>query len=123
MKNRIYKNTSIELKVKDMLNKLNVKYKHQYLFKKTLSCDFAIPILKLIIECDGCYWHSCPKHHPKARITNDRERDKYSSYFGWKTLRLWEHDINNKPEKCYNKIKNNILVRSKTLSKSIQMNT
>ncbi len=100
-----FTDTSIELKVKEMLDKLNIKYEHPYIFKDSLSCDFAIPTLKLIIECDGCYWHSCPKHHPKARITNDKERDKYTTYFGWKTLRLWEHEINDDPEKCLNKIK------------------
>ena len=87
-KNIKYRNTSIELKVKNILKKTNVDYIHQYRLNDVLTCDFAIPVLKLIIECDGCYWHSCPKHHPKARITNYRQRDKYTTYFGWKTLRL-----------------------------------
>lgn len=99
-RNAIFQDTSIELKIKEILDKLNIKYKHPYNFNNALSCDFAILNLKLIIECDGCYWHSCPIHHPEARITNDKERDKYTSYFGWKTLRLWEHDINDNVEYC-----------------------
>lgn len=96
--------TSIELKIKEVLDLLNIKYEKQYLFKNSISCDFAIPSLKLIIECDGCYWHSCPKHNPKANITNDKERDKYTSWYGWKTLRLWEHDINNNINNCLERI-------------------
>ncbi|KKK95960.1 hypothetical protein LCGC14_2667570 [marine sediment metagenome] len=110
--------TSIELKMKDILKKINIDYIYQYNFKDAFACDFAIQSLKLIIECDGCYWHSCTKHHPKANITNDKERDKYTKHYGWKTLRFWEHDINDKPEKCFKKIRDTIQKCSKMTSKS-----
>ena len=113
-----YANTSIERRFKEILDLTDIKYKHQFDINNVLTCDFAIPSLKLIIECDGCYWHSCPKHHPKARTNNDKERDKYTSYYGWKTLRFWEHDINDNPEKCLNIMKKTILTRSRTLFKS-----
>lgn len=60
------KNTSIELKVKKQLEENNISFKYQmYKFDRKNKCgyifDFYLPKYKMVIECDGDYWHSLPK--------------------------------------------------------------
>ncbi len=71
--------------------------------------DIAMPKYKTVIFVDSCFWHGCKKHCriPSSRqrywinkINRNKERDKEvaKSYkrLGWKILRVWEHDLNNK---------------------------
>jgi len=86
------KDTSIEIKVQDFLNKLNVKFiTHLYIkeIKHSYQCDVFIPSRKLIIECDGDYWHSFKKQKIKDKI-----RTKELQNVGFEVIRLWEHEIN-----------------------------
>ena len=50
----------------------------------------------ICIFLDGCYWHGCQIHHP------NKHQDRYYADFrikqtleleGYKTIRIWEHDI------------------------------
>jgi len=51
--------SSLESTVEDLLNKLQIDYIHNKKLKDTsFRPDFTIPSHKLIIECDGNYWHS-----------------------------------------------------------------
>lgn len=51
--------TSIEIIIGDLLNELNIKHiSNKYLEDTSYRPDFVIPDHKLIIECDGLYWHS-----------------------------------------------------------------
>lgn len=50
--------------------------------------DFAIPALKLAIECDGEYWHT----QPQAQA-HDQKRDSELSKYGWTVLRFAERHI------------------------------
>jgi G:T-mismatch repair DNA endonuclease (very short patch repair protein) len=51
----------------------------------------------LAIYLDGCYWHGCPIHFPKANNWN-KSKDRYinKGLFtkGYYVTRVWEHDIN-----------------------------
>jgi very-short-patch-repair endonuclease len=53
--------------------------------------DFAIPQLKLAIECDGGIWHENPEKKAKDKI-----RDAELSKFGWTTLRFSETELKEK---------------------------
>jgi DNA mismatch endonuclease (patch repair protein) len=68
--------------------------------------DFAFPAVRLAIFVDGCFWHGCPKHGRKpasnevywnAKLARNRQRDRAVSKAllakGWKTLRIWEHEL------------------------------
>jgi very-short-patch-repair endonuclease len=57
--------------------------------------DFAFPDEKLVVECDGVYWHGRPSQQIK-----DRRKDKYLKSKGWKMIRLGEIEINASPETC-----------------------
>lgn len=51
------KETSIETSISDLLDDLNIKYKKQYRVEEKIA-DFMLPEHRIIIECDGLYWHS-----------------------------------------------------------------
>ena len=90
-------NTSIELKMKQLLNDLGVHYIFQKGIKGVTRVDFYIPSSNLIIECDGCYWHGCPEHHPKNtdRYLSTQLKTLKLQELGYKVIRFWEHEIEN----------------------------
>lgn len=79
--------TSIERSVASVLDALGVSYLSQVPFGKYVA-DFVIPERKLIIECDGDYWHSRP-----GIPERDRKRDDWLNAQGYTVVRLWERAI------------------------------
>jgi very-short-patch-repair endonuclease len=98
-------NTSIELKIKELL-KIFPNVQRNYPFEK-FSVDFAIPDLKIFIECDGTYWHSLP-----GAIIRDATKDRLAAEQGWLMLRLPEKEINEDLAGCDIKIKQAIASRT-----------
>lgn len=97
--NALKQDTGIELKMQEVLNSSNITHEHPYSFNDKFLCDFAIPSLKIIIECDGDYWHN------REDIKNrDKAKNAYITKCGWKMLRFWEHAINENIEECLEKI-------------------
>lgn len=80
--------------------------------------DFIFPKQNLAVFVDGCFWHGCKRHciMPKSnqkywepKIARNKERDKainrhYKSK-GWRTVRIWEHDIKRNTVKIISRIK------------------
>lgn len=65
--------------------------------------DEANPDLKLAIEIDGCYWHSCPEcgyDGPQETLATDNRKESFLEKRGWTVLRFWGHDIKQNPHKC-----------------------
>ena len=71
--------------------------------------DFVFRRERLVVFVDGCFWHGCGKHGRQptsnseywfAKLSRNRRRDKSVNRElrkgGWKVLRLWEHDLQNK---------------------------
>ena len=71
--------------------------------------DFVFPKNGLIVFVDGCFWHghtclkprdSLKKGFWKDKIERNKERDKLVSKVlrkaGWKVVRVWECEIENK---------------------------
>ena len=81
--------TSIELKVKDYLDKNKIKYIHPWNLGNRFQPDFYLPNYNLIVECDGDYWHSRPEV-----IKRDKQKDAYAKKCGFNILRLSESEIN-----------------------------
>lgn len=61
--------------------------------------DFAFEDAKLVVECDGIYWHS---RHDVQR--SDRRKDAYLHEQGWRVLRLSEPDILERPGECTERV-------------------
>ena len=81
--------------------------------------DFAIRDSRLAIFVDGCFWHGCArctrnltpatnrKYWSKKIVANkkrDRRADRTLRVGGWHVLRIWEHDLKNRPESCVTRI-------------------
>ena len=86
------KDTGIEIKIQTYLKLLGVEFfTHQYIkdIKHSYQCDIFIPSLRLVVECDGNYWHNYPMGR---NIDHIRTRELIEA--GYKVLRLWESEIN-----------------------------
>ena len=96
--NRVFKNTSIELKVQNLLKENGIEFETNYpilgrpdIFIKPNICIFV----------DGCYWHDCLKCKNEGKairgikgdkdkiITQKLQEQRYT------VIRIWEHEINN----------------------------
>ena len=100
-----FKNTDIEILMKNILNKLGVSFMSQYYIKSLrVIVDFFLLDYNIIIECDGDFWHKLA-----GRPQKDADRDLRASFSGYITLRFWGSDIKSNPQKCLNKIKKTII--------------
>lgn len=98
--------SSIHLSLKRELERKGVFTRTEYKVGY-FSIDEALPIRKVAIEVDGCYWHGCDvcgfEGKKSARIS-DKRKDTYLSNKGWKVIRIKEHEINRSVEACADKI-------------------
>lgn len=87
-----FQDTSIEIKVKELLDKNKINYKHPYLvtnIKNQYMADFYLPDQNIIIEADGEYWHNKPEMQEKDKIRTQQMLEK-----GYNVLRFFGFTIN-----------------------------
>ncbi len=98
----IGKDTKIELKLQDLLSSKGVTFKKQYpLLGKYLADIFVEP--NIVIEADGEYWHTRP-----GRQESDGLRDEELTMNGYKVIRLWDKEINNDINGCWNRLRQHV---------------
>ena len=114
-------NTKIDLKMKRLLS--DQKFKFEMYPKMFANPDFVLKRKKIIIFCDGDFWHGYKYHEKKKpakkfwrdKIENNMRRDRrYTRNLrqdGWSVLRFWEHDIEKNSEKCMRRIERKIRER------------
>jgi DNA mismatch endonuclease, patch repair protein len=115
------KNTRIEITMERVLKKTKLKFeKHPKMYGNP---DFVNRRKKIIIFCDGDFWHGYKydtKKKPAKKFWRDKiegnmKRDKrYTLKMrrdGWSVLRFWEHDIDKNPEKCLRRVDRKIKSR------------
>jgi len=103
------------------LDKLGLKYIHQFYSPIGFIYDFAIlskneKQIQLLIEVDGDYFHTNPKKYPngpiyenqKRQVKRDEEKNKWAAFNNFVLLRFWENDIHNNPKKVMNELKRRI---------------
>ena len=108
------RDTKIEKKMAQLLRKNKMHYRR---FPKVFgSPDFVVE-KKLLVFCDGDFWHGYqynrkkkpPKKFWREKIERNMSRDKTVTRKlradGWSVVRLWEHDIEKRPESCIRKIR------------------
>lgn len=80
--------------------------------------DLVITRARLAVFVDGCFWHACPRcaiPAPKSnrgywgpKITRNVARDervvRELRALGWRTLRLWEHEVLRDPDRCAHRV-------------------
>lgn len=110
-------NTKVEKLVFRELRKNKIYFQKHY--KKCIgNPDIALPKKKIAIFIDGDFWHGynfgkVKKRLPKiywrkkikANILRDRRNGTKLRKQGWKTLRIWEHEIERDKGKAIYKIK------------------
>ena len=114
MKGNTKKDTTIELALRRALYKRGVRYRKNV---KTIlgTPDIAIKKYRLLVFCDGDFWHGNSYHSVKShkqfwdeKIKRNRERDlEYTIRLrddGWTVLRFWESDIKNNIDDCIQQI-------------------
>jgi len=86
--------------------------------------DFIIRKKRIVIFCDGEFWHGYkydekkkpPKKFWRDKIEGNMRRDQKVSRKlrreGWSVLRFWERDIHRDSDKCKRKILTKIQDRS-----------
>ena len=91
-----------------------IKFEHCYL-AKYYTIDIAQVDFKIAIEVDGDFFHAnvekgypCETKIQKKNLSNDKRKNAYLELKGWRVIRIWESDINEKPEEQINRIKDAI---------------
>lgn len=97
----------LELSVRSQLYARGLRYRIHYPLPgmKRVTCDVALPGLRIAIFLDGCFWHGCESHPPSVKkntdfwlekIERNRARDArataHLTELGWTVLRFWEHE-------------------------------
>ena len=90
------KDTTIEVDIQDELTRRGVAFEKH----KAMVGQPDIVVGSIACFLDGCYFHACPEHFPKA-FPGKRERDARITgmvvNMGYIVLRFWEHDIRMHP--------------------------
>jgi len=107
------KNTKIELKMNDVLKDIGYSYEmHPKMFGNP---DFALKRKRIVIFCDGDFWHGyeyskrkLSKKFWRDKIERNMERDKRITRKlrreGWSVLRFWEHNIEKRIDVCADRV-------------------
>ncbi|MBU2634230.1 MAG: very short patch repair endonuclease [Nanoarchaeota archaeon] len=109
-----FSNTKIELMIKKELKSRNIYFKFQQPLYNLFVCDFVLPQYKIVLECDGDYWHANPDIYNTKKLDKiqqdhlrrDKFKNKYLEERGWFVLRFFESEIKNNTSRCINKVFN-----------------
>lgn len=106
-KRLIGKDTSIERIIEDELAAREIGHYKQYPISAICVADKAFPDEKIVVFCDGDYWHSLPKWKERDKRINRELKRR-----GWTVLRFWEKDIKCDARKIVDEIES-VLRRNK----------
>jgi G:T-mismatch repair DNA endonuclease (very short patch repair protein) len=96
------KETSIEIFVKEFLESQQIKFVEQKAIS-FINVDFFVPEKKLVIQCNGDYWHSHPILFPepnqtqKKNLEKDKQTDEIIKKANLHLVKIWENDIETRP--------------------------
>ncbi|HMK18416.1 MAG TPA: very short patch repair endonuclease [Chitinophagaceae bacterium] len=118
------KNTNPEKSLRKALWKIGLKGYRKNYKKIPGRPDLAFVNKKFAIFVNGCYWHRCPKCDlplPKTNIdfwkkkfdrnvSRDQEKNLLLEQIGWKSMTVWECELNPKDiDKVIKSIKQKLL--------------
>jgi DNA mismatch endonuclease (patch repair protein) len=100
--------TALEMRLRAALRETGLAYRTNVRLPGTP--DIVLTNSRIAVFVDGCFWHGCPKHGtmPKTNTTfwrhkikrnrqRDAEVDGALRGLGWKSVRVWEHDLRASP--------------------------
>lgn len=104
-RNRLKKNTPIEIAIQRELDSRNINYQTHLSVCDVCIPDIVFPELKVAVFADGDYWHS--KSFKNGKVwERDRRQDQVLRENGWIPLRFWGHEINDNVINCVDRITN-----------------
>lgn len=99
------KDTTPERVLRAQLRLAGLRFRLNYRIRRARP-DVAFPKARVAVFVDGCFWHGCPKHYVRPRsggefwpmklvenVERDRRQTKLLEGEGWRTVRLWEHEV------------------------------
>lgn len=107
------RDTSPELAVRRRLHALGLRYRVSARPIKNLrrTADIVFPRARVAVFIDGCFWHGCAEHYQaparnaefwSAKRSRNQERDADTDRIldghGWRSLRIWEHEVRADPD-------------------------
>lgn len=98
------KETTIERRIEEELIKKSIYYKKQYPLENITVADFYLPRYKIVIYCDGAFWHKSRWAQRQGVIKKDKRQNRFLTNSGYKVFRFSETKINNSSQKCVDKI-------------------
>ncbi len=81
------KPSKAELIVRKFLRHSKISYKFQSSMFGFFP-DFVLPVRKIVIECDGKYWHSPPSVRKR-----DKKKDRLFANAGYRVIRVSSEDV------------------------------
>lgn len=105
------RDTGIERAVREMLQDLDLQHEAQ-VRELPGTPDFVLRDAQVAVFVDGDFWHGwrfpvwehklSPSWREKIAKNRLRDRRNFAKLRrrGWRVLRLWEHDIERRPEWC-----------------------
>lgn len=118
-----YGTSKLEKKfAKEFLEKLGIRYEEQFEAKDIKRFyDFYLPDYQVLIECDGDFYHGygkvyeekSPMQKKNARV--DEIKNEWAALHGYPLIRIWEHDINENPEKVLDMLRERLGVEMEKL--------
>lgn len=108
-----FKNTKPELKMKEILNNLNIPYETQFRLQNHLF-DFRILNTNVLIEVDGDWFHGNPKKFSSLNTMQLKQKQKdlkntqLAKENNYTLLRFWENEVLKKEEKIIKELKKKI---------------
>ena len=118
-----YGTSKLEKKfAREFLDKLGVRYEEQFEAKDIKRFyDFHLPDYRVLLELDGDYYHSYgkvyeemnPMQKRNARV--DKIKDEWAISHGYPLIRIWEHDINENPQKVLDMLRQRLGVEEEKL--------
>lgn len=91
--------TSIEESIYMELERRGVPFVRQQVIDGLWVADALIPGARIVVECDGEYWHSRPE-----LVVRDRRKDRYLESCGYRVLRFPEAAIKGDARACVQKV-------------------
>ena len=111
------RDTKIEKSMASLLRKNKIHYRR---FPRVFGSPDFIVEKKILVFCDGDFWHGYgygKKKRPRKKfwrdkiernMGRDRKVTRKLRADGWSVVRLWEHDIERRPESCVRKIRKSL---------------
>ena len=118
-----YGTSKLEKKfAKEFLDKLGIKYEEQFEAKDIKRFyDFYLPDYRVLLEIDGDFYHGYGKVHEekspmqKKNARVDEIKNEWAAMHGIPLIRIWEHNINENPEKVLNMLRERLGVEMEKL--------